>query len=219
MPADEQRTPLITSVVGAHPPGGAGLHSHARSPSGGIGGDGLAVVGAAPARLAPLVAPPVARSTSGCGETTAASTHRAPTRWATRTRGADTDLGAGRRGDLGGPRHARPLPAVPAAPAGRRSAASAASSHRDSADEAQHHRVSEPSVSLPRLGRSDASGVARWRVARGLRPAGAGDHGPVYRGIPSVEADHSERPAGSVRRPAVRGDDREPGAGDGPSLG
>jgi transposase len=59
MPAYDQRAPLITRVVGAHPPGGAGLHSRAGSQSGGIGGDGPAVAGAAATGLAHLVAPPV----------------------------------------------------------------------------------------------------------------------------------------------------------------
>src|SRR5262245_50024754 len=85
MPAYEQRTPLITRVVGAHAPGGAGIHSRARSQSGGLGGDGPAVAGAAATGRAHLVAPPVERSAAGCGETTAAPTHRAPARWASRT--------------------------------------------------------------------------------------------------------------------------------------
>src|SRR5882672_6087330 len=151
MPAYEQRAPLITRDVGAHTPGGAGLHSRTRSQRGGIGGDGPAVAGAAATGLAPLVAPPVERSASGCGETAAAPTLRAPARWATRTRGADTGLGASRRGERGHPRQARAVPAVPAATAGRRSSASAASSHRDSAGEASHHRVSGPAGGLPCL--------------------------------------------------------------------
>jgi hypothetical protein len=67
MPAYEQRAPLITRDVGAHTPGGAGLQSRTRSQSGGIGGDGPAVAGAAATGLAHLVAPPVERSASGCG--------------------------------------------------------------------------------------------------------------------------------------------------------
>jgi hypothetical protein len=67
MPAYEQRAPLITRDVGAHTPGGAGLQSRTRRQSGGIGGDGPAVAGAAATGLAHLVAPPVERSASGCG--------------------------------------------------------------------------------------------------------------------------------------------------------
>jgi hypothetical protein len=216
MPAHAQRAPLLTSDVGAHTPGGAGLPSRARSQSGGIGGDGPAVAGAAATGLAYLGAPPGARSASGCGSTATVPPLRAPARWATRTRGADTGLGAGRRGERGERRHARAMPAVPAATAGRSSSTAAAARHRASAGEARHHRVAGPAGGLPRLWRRDVSGVARRRAARGLRPAGAGEHSPVHRGLSSAEADHPGWPAGAGRRPAVRGDDLAPGARDGP---
>ena len=65
MLAHEQRAPLSTRHLGAHAPGGAGLHPGPRSQGGGVGGHGPAVAGAAATRLAHFVAPAVERSASG----------------------------------------------------------------------------------------------------------------------------------------------------------
>ena len=65
--------------------------------------------------------------------------------------------------------------------------------------EAGGDRVSVAPAGMPGVWRSDPGGVAAWGPQGGIWPASAGDHGPVHRGLSSVEAHHAERPGISVR--------------------